>query len=204
LKSNSDSVQVSSWKANYKIYSTINPWIWYFKVNTDPSLEVNSFTVEDENWTLEVNWVWENSWRIETFYVWDKQKLQNSNYNSIYTTLLGSNYWDIDQKNYLAWALVFDENSKALSATSILNNPYDFSDTFSFWNNWSFIKKYSSSDLSQDISTNIWFDNSNIYVNIFNNSLNNYIWKIQYFLWNDFDVNVCDDFEKCNLSPNTW
>ncbi len=204
LTTNNVTQKVASWKANYRIYSTMNAWIWYFKVSTNPSLDLNSFTVEDENWTLEVSWVWENAWKIETFYVWNKQKLQNSNYNSIYTTLLGSNYWDIDQKDYLAWSLIFDKNSKALAATSILNNPYSYSDTFWFWNNWSFIKKYSSSDLTQDISTNIGLDDWNIYVNIFNNSLNNYIWKIQYNLWNDFDINVCDNFENCSLSQNTW
>ncbi len=203
LTSSSNEEKVNEWKASYKIYWTINPGVWYFKVITDPSLETNSFTIKDESWEITVNWVWENSWKIETFYVWNKQKIDSKYYNSIYTTLLGSNYWDIETKDYLAWSVVFNKNSKALAATSIINNPFSYNDSFGFLNNWWFIRKYSPSDLSQDISTNVWFDNWNLYTSIFNNSLNTYIWQVQYNLWNDFDVFVCDSIDNCWSNDKT-
>ncbi len=197
LSSDKDSQVVSNGKSIFKIYGTVNPWVWYFKISTNPSLTQNSFTVEDENWQITINWVGENAWKIETFYVWNKDKISNKFYNSIYTTLLGSNYWDIDTKDYLAWSIIFDKNSKWLAVTSLINNPFSYDDTFGFFNNGAFIKKYSDSDLSQYISSNISFDKWNLFVTLFNNSLNTYIWRVQYNLWDDFDFDTCDKLTNC-------
>ena len=101
-----------AWRLGFCTIFSCTSWIWYFKINSNPSLSLNSFLIEDENWKLEVAWVWENAAKVESFYVWNKNKIEKSSYNSIYTTLLGSNYWDIEQKDYLAWSLIFDKNSK--------------------------------------------------------------------------------------------
>lgn len=186
--------KVSGWKAAYRIYWTKNPWVWYFKVSTNPSLSLNSFLIEDESGSITINWVWENASKIETFYVWNKDKLKKWSYNSIYTTLLWSNYWDIDQIDYLAWALIFDKNSKALAVTSLLNNPFSVNDTFSILNNGWINKMYSPSDLSQDISTNVLFESNKLFINLFNNSLNTYIWKISYNLPDKTNFVLCESW----------
>lgn len=191
-------------KANFKIYSTINPWVWYFKVNTNPSLSLNSFLIEDENWKLNVAWVWENSAKIESFYVWNKAKIENSSYNSIYTTLLWANYWDLDQKDYLAGSLIFDKNSKALAVTSTLNNPYSHNNILSVSNKWGILKMYSNNDLTQDLSMNVWFKDSKIYLDLFNSSLNTHIWEINYNFPNNTKLSVCDkDSKSCVLNEKT-
>lgn len=193
LKTNDNSQVVKWWKATFKIYWTVNPWIWYFKVSTNPSLSLNSFKIVDEKWELEINWVWENAWMIETFYVWNKSKIEKSNYNWLYTTLLGSNYWDIDQKNYLAWSVIFDENSKALAATSLINLPHALNNTLSISKKGWLQELFSKSDLSQDIETKIWFENNKLFINLYNWAINTFIWRINYNLWKDIELEVCND-----------
>lgn len=186
------------WKANFKIYWTINPWIWYFKVSTNPSLELNNFTVIDEGWNLEVNGVWENASLVETFYVWNKDKIENSNYNALYTTLLWSNYWDIDQKDYLAWSIVFDENSKALAATSLINLPYSLDNTLSISSNGWIWELFSDSDLNQDIEYYVWVEDDKLYLNLFNAAINTFIWKIFYKFDDEVNLEVCNwDISDC-------
>jgi len=192
ITSDKNSLVVKDWKANFKVYSTVNPWIWYFKVSTNPSLELNKFLIEDESWNLEVSWVWENAAKVESFYVWNKEKIDKSSYNSIYTTLLWSNYWDIEQKDYLAGSLIFNKNSKALAVTSIINNPYLHNNVFSIWNNWGILKMYSKNDLSQDINMDVSFNDNKLYIDLFNASLNTHIWKINYNFPNSTNLEVCD------------
>lgn len=183
---------VIEWKTSFKVYSTINPWIWYFKVSTNPSLALNTFSIEDESWKLEVVWVWENAAKIETFYIWNKDKISKSSYNSIYTTLLWASYWDIEQKDYLAWSLIFDKNSKALAVTSIVNNPYSYNNVFSISNNWWVNKLYAPNDLSQDINLNVSFKDTKLYIDLFNSSLNTNIWEIHYVFPKKVNLKVCD------------
>jgi len=183
---------VKEWKTSFKIYSTVNPWIWYFKVSTNPSLALNKFMIEDESWKLEVIWVWENAAKIETFYVWNKDKISKSSYNSIYTTLLWASYWDIEQKDYLAWSLIFDKNSKALAVTSIVNNPYSYNNVFSISNKGWLNKLYAPNDLSQDINLNVSFKDTRLYLDIFNSALNTNIWEIHYSFPKKTTLKVCD------------
>lgn len=204
LTSDKNQAVFKDWKANFKVYWTVNPWIWYFKVTTNPSLALNSFTIIDENWNIVVNWVWENAAKIESFYVWNKSKIQKSSYNSLYTTLLWANYWDVEQVDYLAWSLIFDKNSKALAVTSILNNPYLANNTFSISKNWGFLKMYSPNDLAQSIDTTVWFKGSKLYLDIFNNSLNTHIWEINYSFPDNINLLVCDsDISDCLKNTKT-
>lgn len=198
INSTSYTQKVKDGKANFKIYSTLTPWIWYFKIKTTPTLYDNKFSITDDSWTLDISWVWEVAWKIESFYVWNKSKIENKYYNSIYTTLLWSNYWDIDQKDYLAWSLIFEKTSKALAVTSIVNNPYLYNNVFSVWKNGAFTKLFSESDLSQDIDLDVAFKNDNLYLDVFNNSLNTKIWEAYYIFPNDSNLEVCeDDFNSC-------
>lgn len=195
--SNSDEESVSWWKARFRIYWTANPWIWYFKVSSNPNLSINKIILEDDNWQTQINWVWENAWSIETFYMWNKEKIDNIEYNSLYTTLLWSNYWDIEQKNYLAWSLIFNKNNKALAVTSLLNNPYLQNNTISISNNGRLKELLSGALLDQSISKTIWLFNWKIFFDYFNISLNAHIWKIVYNLPKNPNYQVCTSTTSC-------
>ena len=130
---NNKIASIKKWKWNYKLSATLNPWVAYYKVSTIPALEKNSFVIKDDKWIVKVKGVWSNAWKIETFYFWNKSKIKWKKYNWLYTNLLGSNYWDIEEENYLAWSLLFNEWNRSLAVTSLLNNPFKYSDILSLW-----------------------------------------------------------------------
>jgi len=192
VKSDKTTSTIKEGTTSYKILWTLNPWVAYLKVSTDPSLQLNSYTVK--NWESEVvvKWVWENATKIETFYLWWKDKFEGKKYNSIYTTLLGSNYWDIYEKDYLAWSLLFKRDNKALAITSQLNNPYAYNNILDLnYSGW--LKTlYEKNQLSQDIKITTNFINNKLALSIYNNALNIYVWKIFYNFWDNTILNVCD------------
>jgi len=198
ISSDKDSSIISEWKASYKIYSTNVPWLAHFKISTNPSLYINSFVVEDENGSITINGVWENTAKIQTYYFWNKDKIENKKYSSIYTTLLWSNYWDITRKNYLAWSLLFDGGNKALAVTSILSNPYKYSNILKL-DGAGDLKIISSwQDLSQDIEISTKFLDDKLAFDIYNKSLNIYIWEVFYNFDDDTKLIVCDtDYSEC-------
>ncbi len=54
--------------------------------------------------------------------MWNKEKLQNTNYNALYTTLLGADYGNVTVPNYLAGEILFAPDSRSLAVTSTLND----------------------------------------------------------------------------------
>ncbi len=206
ITSPNKNVKVKKWVSTFRIYWTNNPWVAYFKVWTDPSLELNSFTIKDENSPdLTIEWVWENVLKIETFYFWNKNKVQWKKYNSLYTTLLWSNYWDIYEHDYLAWSLLFERNNRALAVTSLLNNPYSYNNVLDLDINWWIKKLHSSWDLSQDIEVNTTFINGKLGFDINNKALNIYIAKVFYNFNNDTKLTSCDNdtIQSCIDKTNT-
>jgi hypothetical protein len=187
---------VSGWKTSYILSATKNPWLAYFKVHAN-WLENNSFTILE--WTdneLTINWVNENAWKIETFYFWNKDKLDWKKYNSIYTTLIWSNYWDITQENYLAGSLLFEKENRALAVTSLLNNSYKYNNIINLDKSWAVHKIYSNNDLMQDIDITAEFDSDNkLWLNLYNKALNIYLWKIFYnFDEGNTELKSCDNW----------
>ena len=188
----------SSWVSTFKINATDIPWIGYFKIWTSPSLSNNSFDISDNSWKITINWVWEIAWKLETYYFWNKDKIIWKKYNSIYTTLLWSNYWDITQKDYLAWSMLFEKNNRSLWVTALLNNPKSTNDIINISKWWNIKNIYSESDLSQDIKTDVSFKNNNVILNVYNNSLNVFIWNVYYNFDNNTDIKLCEsDLNKC-------
>ncbi|MFK7780230.1 MAG: VCBS repeat-containing protein, partial [Candidatus Gracilibacteria bacterium] len=187
ITSDYDSSVVEGGKTTYKIYGTLNPGIAHFKISTDdPSLDSNSFVVEDEKGSVTINGVGENVGKIETFYFWNKSKIEGKKYNSIYTTLLGSNYGDINQQDYLAGSLLFEKDNRALAVTSLLTNPYRYSNILKLDKSGSLETIHSKQDLSQDIEINTKFRNDKLALDIYNKSLNIYLGEIFY----NFDDNT--------------
>ena len=192
ITSDESSSVVKEWKAIYKIYGTELPGIAYFKIWTDPSLSVNSFTVQDENWDVIISWIWENARKIETFYFWNDEKIKSKNYNSIYTTLLGSNYWDISEKNYLAGSLLFDRDNRSLAVTSLLNNSYKHNNVLKLEKSGWLQSIYSANDLTQDIEISTLFIDDKLAFEVFNKALNIYVWKIFYKFGDDTELIACE------------
>ena len=132
-----------------------------------------------ENNKIVVSGLSENAAKVETFYFWNGDKVLWNSYNSLYTVLLWSSYWDISRENYLAWWLLFDRNNKSLAVTSLLNNPYKYSDVLNINEASGISSIYDSSDLSQDIRLSTSIDSSGrTYINVFNDSLNTFVWKV--------------------------
>jgi len=130
---------------------------------------------------LEVQGIGENAGMLETFYFWNKDAVDGRAYNTLHTTLLGSNYWDVSEENYLAWSLLFDRSNAAISVTSLLNTPYKFWDVFQLKRDASF-QTLISSDITQDIRTTLQIEpNGILKADIVNEALSAYIGKI-YFL----------------------
>jgi hypothetical protein len=188
-----DASVVSWWKASYKIYWTTNPWVAYFKVWTTPSLSLNSFTISDETGEVDVHWVWENAWKIETFYFWNEKKLNGNKYNSVYTTLVWSNYWDITQQDYLAWSLLFEKENRSLAVTSLLNNSFRYNNIAHLDESWAINNIYTQDDLSQDIDISTTFIDNKLALNLYNNALNIYLWQIYYWFADDTYLVSCEN-----------
>lgn len=198
ITSDKKEAKVVDWVSNFKIYWTVNPWVAYFKIWTNPSLSLNSFKIQSNDWDVVINWVWENALKIETFYFWNDSKLKWKKYNSIYTTLLWSNYWDIYEQNYLAWSLLFEKNNRSLAVTSQLNNPFAYNNILDLNNFWWLKTLFSKSDLSQDIEINPTFTNNKLWLNIYNQALNIYIWKVFYDFSDNTKLITCEkDIQSC-------
>ena len=185
IKPDKNNSKVTEWKSTFKIFGTVNPWVAYFNVWTNPSLSVNSFNITSSDGVKVIKWVWENALKIETFYFWNNKKLEWKKYNWLYTTLLGSNYWDIYEQDYLAWSLLFQKNNRSLAVTSVLNNPYAYNNILEVNDNWWIKTLYSQSELTQDIEITPTFTQNKLALNIYNKALNIYVWKVFY----DFDTN---------------
>lgn len=210
-----------NWVSTVKLFAKDSSWVWYFKVTTEPNLSANSFIIpwdEVSNWKdIVVSWVWENAWRIETYYLLNKENITKTKtlienwkevqkqvpmaFNWLYTVLQWANYWDIEQKDYLAWALVFDKNNRTLTATSLLDYSNWKTKIFSLNKNWNLFENASSSDLSQNLETKISIENWKILFNLFNKSFNANIWKIFYNL-NNLNLEICED-ENCKINENS-
>lgn len=130
---------------------------------------------------------------IETFYFWNKDKIKWNSYNSLYTVLLWAEYWDISQKDYLAWWILFDKENRWLTVTSLLNNPYNYSDIVSINSLWKIKTLENSQDLTQDIRyiANIDKDKK-LYFDIYNYAMSEYLGKIYYNLDEDNDLKLCE------------
>ena len=107
--------------------------------------------------------------------------------------MLGAAYGDITKENYLAWSILFNKNNRSLSITSLISNPYKYSDVISFSNIHNISNVSRNSDLSQDIDFIPWIDNTNkLFINLYNKALNNQIWKIHYNFSNNTKLWICE------------
>lgn len=133
-------------------------------------------TLFDKNNKIVVSWIGENAGKIETFYFWNKSKIEGRKYNALYTTLLWAGYGDITTPDNVSNSLIFDKGNKSLVVTSLLNTLEKTAEVVNINPNGSISLNYSSTDLSQDISSTITTTKDNkLQIEFFNNTFNSLV-----------------------------
>lgn len=161
----------------------------------NPLQKTQILNLYDSNNTLILPWVWENAGKIETFYFWNKDKINGKKYNSIYTTLLGSNYWDITVKDNVANSILFDKNNRSLAISALLNNLDKNIEVLNIKPDGNIALNVSSSDLSQDITTNVNIDDAKkLEIVFYNNTFWNLVSKIYINLKNTI-ISPCNSWD---------
>jgi len=202
IKFDSLSKNSKNWITNFNISGTSSPWTAYFKVTTNPSLENNAFTIWKWDKKKIIKWISENAWKIQTYFFWDKNTFKNKKYNALYSVLLWAEYWDVTQKDYLAWSILFDKSNRNLVVTSMLNSPYKYNEIINIGKRWALTNVASWNDLSQNIDIRFWVDqNKKMYIDFYNKALNTYIWKVYYKTSSNTLLRTCvskwNDFSGC-------
>jgi len=109
--------------AETRLNATALPGTAYLTIEISPSIETNTASYTDESGkTVTLTGKNRNILKVETYYLWNKSKLDKTDYNSLYSVLLGAEYGNITEQNYLAGELLFRSNSRALAVTSLLAN----------------------------------------------------------------------------------
>lgn len=109
--------------ARAQVNASSNPGTLYFTVEASPGLESNSFTISDASGAaLVIKGYSKNVSFIESYYLWNAEKLQNTNYNVLSTTLIGADYGNVVVPNYLAGELIFNTASSSMAVTTLLNS----------------------------------------------------------------------------------
>lgn len=164
----------------------------------------------DETNKKKIYWVSKTAWTIETSYFWNKKAFKWKRYNWLYTVLLWAPYGDISKKDTLASDILFDPENRSISVTSILNNPYKYDDVIAVDKKGSLINLMEwAGTTTQDIRSEINQDSKDrLYIDLFNDSLSTYIWKV-YYNFSDDGVNLlkceedsildCIDEEKTSI-----
>ncbi len=158
-----DWILTEIWKKFFTDYDSKNYRFKYYDISIlqssedfkaqNPLVQNRLLSLFESNNTITVNGVWENIWKIETFYFWNKQKIEGNKYNSIYTTLLWSNYWDLTVSDNLANSIIFDKNNKALWVTTLLSDTTKHQEILNINPNGSLELHSTLSDVAYDIST---------------------------------------------------
>ena len=204
INSNDKKKTLKNWIAKFKISATEHPWTAYLKFTSSKKLEDNLFNIFGGWKYVQIPGVSEKVLKIETFYFYNAKNILWKKYNSLYTTLLWSNYWDFTQRDYLAGWLLFDKDNKSLAVTSLLNNPYNFKSLININYDGVIFKSYeksTNSDLSQDLVIKIKKDSKwHYYLDLFNRALSIYIWKIYL---NFDDLNLSNEFYEELLSSDS-
>lgn len=188
---------------NYKFRFNTKKWLINSSVykNLNSKDKIKLLSLFDSTNIYKINWVWENAIALETYFFWKASSVDSKKYNSLYTVLLWSNYWDVTKKNYLASWMLFDKNNRSLAVTSLLSTPYKYSDILTINSAWNIKKIVNNSDLSQDIDFNLSVWNFIPYIDLYNNNLSTYIWKILFnFSWNN-NIKICNNI---NCSLDKW
>lgn len=105
----------------------------YIVGKVSPGLDSHSFTITDKSGqSVTVNGISENITTLSTYYIFNKEKLDRIRYDALYSVLLGGEYGDVTEQEYLGGEILFNANSKSLAVTTLLNNPWREQGLFGF------------------------------------------------------------------------
>lgn len=201
---------VNEWATSIDAYTTNIPGSSYILAEATPALENNSITIKwENNEVLTASWVSENAVLFNSYYLFNKEKLDNINYNSLYTVLEWANYWDITHPWYLAWEMLFNKWSRSLWVSSIINNPVGRETAFWFTPGGKFIANTSASkddtfSLEPEINSNSNWTAINLYDGVYKELIAR--------AWLNFDSNTelvdcgiwaSNDISKCRIPTDS-
>ncbi len=159
----------------------------------NPLVQNRLLSLFETNNTITVSWVWENVGKIETFYFWNKSKIDGNKYNTIYTTLLGSNYWDLTVSDNLANSIIFDEKNKALWVTTLLSDTTKHQEVINIHPNGNLEFNYTTNDIAHDVKTDFNITQEwGLEATIYNNTFDTLVSKIYY------NMNAPKLLDKCS------
>ncbi len=81
---------------------------------------------------MTVNGISENLTTLSSYYIFNKEKLDRIRYSALYSVLLGGDYGDVTEQEYLGGEILFNPDSKSLAVTTLLNNPWREQGLFGF------------------------------------------------------------------------
>lgn len=193
---------------DFDIGATALPGKAYIIGTVSPGLESNSFTVTDKsNKTLTITGISENVTTLDTYYLFNKSKLDTMRYDAQYSVLLGGEYGDVTVGGYLGGEILFNHDSKSLSVTTLLNNPWKEQDLFGFTpaGKYSYIQRV---DDTQSLQTTLVDNGSKSYIAFYDSYRKEYIARA----WLNIDPSVTkylpctgsgNDISNCEIAPQT-
>lgn len=120
-------------RANVEVFATRFPGTSYVIGTVAPSLEANTVTYTDAKGnSATLKGLTKGLAMIDSYYLFNKEKVQNLQYNSLYTVLLGADYGNVTHEDYLGGELLFNPDSRSLAVTSLLNHPTRKETVFGF------------------------------------------------------------------------
>lgn len=197
------------WVTSIDIFATDMPWEAYIIGRVNPWLETNSFVKKDEQSEVTINWISANAVNFNTYYLFNEDKLNHIDYNSLYTILQWSNYWDVTHPKYLGWEILFNKTWRSLAVSSIINNPYSRETVFWFTPWWKFIFNETASDdqsfllENELVSTQPW-----TFINIFDSVYKDNIARIRLNFESNVNLVDCktsedESISKCNIPTDS-
>ncbi|MFZ4461251.1 MAG: hypothetical protein ACOYN2_01555 [Patescibacteria group bacterium] len=202
---NPDEVSFQKGVARTQLAVTNNPGTAYFSVTVSPGLEQNSFTVKDTSGaSLVIKGYSSNASYVDTFYLWNKEKLERTNYNALYTTLLGADYGNVTEQNYLGGEILFAPDSRSLAVTSVLNDATERNDVFSLTPGGKLTQKGNSTSLARMELESV---NGRSSISVYDPFLRENVARLHLNLASDTPLVACDadgneDIGNCILDAN--
>lgn len=184
---------------------TNQPGTAFFSVAVSPGLETNSFTVSDQSGaSLVIKGYSSNASFVDTFYLWNKSKLERTNYNALYTTLLGADYGNVTEENYLGGEILFAPDSRSLAVTTTLNDATERNDVFSVTPGGKLTKKGNSTSLARMELESV---NGRSSISVYDPFLRENVARLHLNLASDTALVACDtdgseDIGNCVLNQN--
>lgn len=205
----SKEAQVTDWETSIWAYATNIPWSAYIIAQAIPSLENNTVTIKsEENEELTASWVSENAVLFNSYYLFNKDKLEDINYNALYTVLQWANYWDITHPGYLAWEMLFNKWWRSLAVSSTINNSSTRQHAFWFTPGWKFIANEWSSNDTFSLESSINSNSNGTAINLYESVYKDLIARVWLNFDNDTELVDCwvgnnSDIWSCNVPTNS-